>query len=387
MQKAQNDETLVHVITWLTDLDFKSVQVEKLSQRVEDTGCWFLESAQFQQWVNSSAVSCLWCPGNPGVGKTILASIIIDHLQSLSHMKNTLVLSIFCDYQSTTTQTIPNLLCSLLKQLVQDNGLSNQITSLYNQCFHKKKQPSLDVLIKILSQELASFYHVYIVLDALDEFTGGKPEEQMDKQEELIRTIKLLGDNIHLLVTSRDIVTIGSLFKADTRLDIQAANDDIHLYIISKLSSGRLARFIKGRDDLRQAILDGVTEKADGMFLLAGLHMDSLAQTTTPKELQAALRKLPDNMASAYDKTLERINSQGEHDKKLAYRIFGWIAFTRRPLTILELQHALAVELDMTTLDPDNLCDEDILESVCAGLILVDSTKYHKDPIVRFVRK
>ena len=115
--------------------------------------------------------------------------------------------------------------------------------------------------------------------------------------------------------------------------------------------------------------------------------MDSLVQTNTPKMLQAALRKLPKNMASAYDKTLERIDSQGEDDRELAYRIFGWITFTRCPLTILELQHALAVEPDMTTFDPDNLCDKDILGSVCAGLVLVDATEYYKGPIVKFVRK
>ncbi len=106
------------------------------------------------------------------------------------------------------------------------------------------------------------------MLDALDEFTGGHPEEQMNKQEELINTIKSLGNNIHLLVTSRDITTIGLFFKADTRLDIQAANNDINLYIMSKLSGGHLSRLIKERDDLRQAILDGVTEKADGMCVI-----------------------------------------------------------------------------------------------------------------------
>ncbi len=113
--------------------------------------------------------------------------------------------------------------------------------------------------------------------------------------------------------------------------------------------------------------------------------MDTLAQTTTPKILQVALGKLPDNMASAYDKTLERVNSQSKHDKELAYHIFGWIAFAKQPLTVLELQHALAVEPGMTTLDPDNLCDEDLLESVCAGLVIINQTS--TKCIVRFVRK
>ncbi|KAK0438148.1 ankyrin repeat-containing domain protein [Desarmillaria tabescens] len=373
------------IITWLTDLNFKSVQADKLSQRVGDTGRWFLESEQFRSWVDGSVRSSrLWCPGNPGVGKTILSSIVIDYLQSLDYEEKTLILRIFCDYQSAATQTIANLFCSLLKQLIQDHGLSPSITSLYNELRRKQTRPSLGALTKILSQELESFHRVYIVLDALDEFidnNGGR--------EELIDMIKSLGDNIHLCVTSRVITTIGTLFEEDTRLDIRASDDDIKAYITTKLSCGRLARLIKGRDDLRQEILDGITEKADGMFLLAGLHMDSLAQSTTPKILRVALGKLPDNMAGAYDKTLERVNSQGEHDRDLAYRIFGWIAFAARPLTVLELRYALAVELGTTALDPDNLCNDDLLGSVCAGLVIMDQPnwifRYYDISIVRFV--
>ncbi|KAK0435972.1 hypothetical protein EV421DRAFT_1908255 [Armillaria borealis] len=372
MQKAQDEETLMRVIAWLTDLNFKSIQAEKLSQRVGNTGRWFLESNQFQKWVYGSATSsCLWCPGNPGVGKTILAAIVIDYLRLLNHERKTLVLSIFCDYQSATTQTIPNLLCSLLKQLVQDNGLSDPITSLYNECLHDEAWPSLDVLPKILSQELESFSRVYIVLDALDEFAD-------DKQEELIEKIRLLGDNIYLLVTSREIPKIGRLFEEDAKLDIRATDADIIMFILDKLSRGNLANLIDGHDNLYEAILTGVTEKAKGMVLLASLHMDSLAQSTNRKILRDTLKELPDNMKNGYDETMERINHQGKHKSALAIRIFGWIVFARHPLTVLELQHALAVELGTTTLDHENIYSTDLLGSVCGGLVIID-------PIVRFV--
>ncbi len=47
----------------LSPLNFKSVQAEKLSQRVGDTGRWFLECQQIQEWIHGSAESaCLWCP-------------------------------------------------------------------------------------------------------------------------------------------------------------------------------------------------------------------------------------------------------------------------------------------------------------------------------------
>ncbi|PBK98339.1 hypothetical protein ARMGADRAFT_1130343 [Armillaria gallica] len=63
--------------------------------------------------------------------------------------------------------------------------------------------------------------HIYIVLDALDEFTvvtGLTPYTGLTFWHTL--AIKSLGSNIHLLVTSRDISKIGLLFKKDARLDI-----------------------------------------------------------------------------------------------------------------------------------------------------------------------
>lgn len=90
-------------------------------------------------------------------------------------------------------------------------------------------------------------------------------EEQWNKQEELIKTIKSLGSNIHLLVTSRNIPKIGLLFKEDARLDIQATNVDITTFVADKLSQGDLADLINGHDSLYEAILTGVTKKANDM--------------------------------------------------------------------------------------------------------------------------
>ncbi|KAK0472466.1 hypothetical protein IW261DRAFT_1570822 [Armillaria novae-zelandiae] len=381
IQKFQDDEMLMRVAVWLSSTNFKSVQAEKLTQRVGDTERWFLECQQIQEWVHGPADSaCLWCPGNPGVGKTILASITIDHLRMLVNQKETLVLSIFCDYQSTTTQTVVDILCSLMKQLIQDSGLSIPITSLYSQCLRDQTRPSLHDLTKILSQEFESLQRVYIVLDALDEFiddNGGR--------EELLGLIKSLGPNIHLLVTSRDITTIGSLFQEDTRLNIRATDEDINTYIAAKLSRGRFSRHVRGRDDLREAILAGIAGKAKGMFLLAGLHMDLLAQTTNPKILREVLSKLPESMTSAYDKTLARVDSQGVYDRDLVYRVYSWVAFAKRPLTVLELRYALAVEPGTKVLDPDNLFDGDFLGSVCAGLVITEpGFDQERGPVMRF---
>ncbi|KAK0439023.1 uncharacterized protein EV420DRAFT_1486485 [Desarmillaria tabescens] len=310
-QKIQGGKMLMHILSWLTDLNFKSVQAEKLSQWVGNTGSWFLKSEQFQSGCRKD---------HPGCYHHQLFAVTEPQEKQLSG----------------------------LFSLGQGHGFSSATLSFFHECLFDETRPSLDLLIEILSEELKLFHHVYIVLDALDKFSG-------DNREVLINTIKSLGDHVYLLVTLRDIVMIGSLFKKDARLHIRTIDNDINLYIESRLSCDHLSCHIKG-------------------FLLAGLHMDSLAQTTNHKMLQDAINKLLDNMADAYDQTLERVNSQGMHDKALAYRIFGWIAFAKCPLTVLEMRYALAVEKDTAALDPDNLHDNDLLGNVCAGLVVIDHT-------------
>ncbi|KAK0432017.1 hypothetical protein EV421DRAFT_1851153 [Armillaria borealis] len=327
------------VARWLTPLDYIAVQQDKLKRRVGNTGEWFLESPEFKSWKDGSTESrTLWCPGSPGVGKTVLASIIVNSLQLPDYeetfvQKKTLVLSIFCDYQCANAQTVENVLRSLLKQRVQAHGLSDSIAFLYDD----NTPLCLDNLTKVLAQ-------------------GAE-----------ILCCRALGSSTRLLVMSRDIPAIGSLFKTDTWLDIWATDEDIKTYIKTKLSSGRLAHHIKGRGDLREEILSGVTKPGRWhVFLLAGMHMDSLAETTNRKSLRDALTKLPGNIWEAYDNALERVHSQSKERQELARRVFGWIAFARRPLTVLELR--------MATLDLDNLYDEDFLLDVCAGLVVKDET-------------
>jgi hypothetical protein len=110
--------------------------------------------------------------------------------------------------------------------------------------------------------------------------------------------------------------------------------------------------------------------------------MDSLIRKHNVTALRTALVNLPKEVNDIYDKTMERIEQQNEEDRDLAIQILSWIIFACRPLRVTELQHALAIVQEMTQLDPDSMIDEELLTSVCAGLIMVD-----KERIVRLVRK
>ena len=119
-------------------------------------------------------------------------------------------------------------------------------------------------------------------------------------------------------------------------------------------------------------------------FLLASLHMQSLKDKVSKRKVEEALAQLPRGSGSAaskiaYDETMNRIRGQEEGFRDLAIGTLAWISLAMTPLTLRELQCALSIEPGDTTVDEANFVDEEILSSVCAGLIVVD----HDRQIVR----
>jgi hypothetical protein len=91
--------------------------------------------------------------------------------------------------------------------------------------------------------------------------------------------------------------------------------------------------------------------------------------------MRTALNKLPRESEAydhAYKEAMERIEGQVADSKELARQILSWIACAKRPLTTVELRHALAVETGESELDEENLPEIEDMVSVYAGLVTVD---------------
>jgi len=110
--------------------------------------------------------------------------------------------------------------------------------------------------------------------------------------------------------------------------------------------------------------------------------MDSLANKNNRRAIYTALTQLPREIDDTYEEALKRIQDQNEDYRELADKILMWITFALGPLSLLELQHALAVEQYSTETHLDALPDEEIIISVCAGLVIADESD-----TVRLVRK
>lgn len=100
--------------------------------------------------------------------------------------------------------------------------------------------------------------------------------------------------------------------------------------------------------------------------------------------MRTALKSLPSGSNAyddAYKDAMIRIKGQLLDQKDLAWQVLSWITCAKRPLTMSELQHALAIELGETSLDEDNLPQIEDMVSVCAGLVTVDE----ESEIIRLV--
>jgi len=78
------------------------------------------------------------------------------------------------------------------------------------------------------------------------------------------------------------------------------------------------------------------------------------------------------DLESVYAQTLQRIREQKGDRSRLGVEVLMWVSHAKRPLTIGELCHALAVEIESTDLDPENICPRDTVLASCLALIVVD---------------
>ncbi|KAH7377125.1 ankyrin repeat protein [Plectosphaerella cucumerina] len=375
----QADRESQAILDWITTADYSAQQSDFLRRRQPGTGQWLLDSAEYQQWIDSTQKT-LFCPGIPGAGKTILTSIVVEDLGSRYHDDRGVGIAfLYCNFRRQDEQKVEHLLSSLLRQLSQDQtSLPDCVKALYDQ-YKGKTRPSLDQLCRVLQSVAKLFSRVFIVVDAIDEcqLSDGNRSTFL---AELFALQSTSGANV--FATSRLIQNITDRFKDSISLEIRAHPEDVRRYVKDNIS--KLPSCVERNPGLQAEIVSKIERAADGMFLLAQLHFDSLMEETTAKNMRKALEMLhsgPKAYDDAYDDAMKRIERQRKGHQRLAQKVMSWITCTKRPLSTTELQHALAVELGETELDLENIPDLEDMVSVCAGLVTVDE----ESSIIRLV--
>ncbi|TVY86815.1 Ankyrin repeat,PH and SEC7 domain containing protein [Lachnellula willkommii] len=329
----QDDQERQAILDWISSVDFPSQQKDIISRRQDGTGLWLLDSEEYKAW-SSLKGQTLFCPGIPGAGKTILSAIVVDDLNARFRDDESVGIAyVYFNFRRQEEQKLEIILAGILKQLLQSRpSLPESIKALYSR--HKQDQtpwPTADTL-KELRSVVALYSRVFIVADALDECQNEHRTNFLSGVFDLKADTKL-----GLFATSRFIPEITSRFENSHR------------------------------------------------FLLAKLHLESLVGKRSLKAINTALKRLetPEHTTGkhatvseaydrAYDDAMERIKGQVKDSSELAEQVISWITLACRPLTTLELLHALAIEIGESELDKTNIPELEDIVSVCAGLVIVD---------------
>ncbi|KAF9691710.1 hypothetical protein EKO04_010492 [Ascochyta lentis] len=355
------------ILDWLSKADHISSYHDAIHRRHAATGTWFLDSDEYRLWLATKGRT-LFCPGMPGAGKTILASVVISDLNE-RYKSEPLYGVVFLFNVFNEKQSSKELLASLLQQLAERHEhLPVPVRELYKRRDDGRKPLLLQNITESLHAVASSLQRVFVVIDALDECN-------INSVRDFLTAIFALRDgcNINILATSRNIPDIASQFQAADVLEIRARDEDIQQFV--RGTSHRLSKIAQNDPKLLDETAVKIAQSAQGMFLLAQLHVDSLAFKKSKKAFRDALTELASGSAAyddAYEAAMTRTNGQTKEQAQFARDVLTWVVCARSPLTSLELCEALAVEDGVFDLDPENRpCLEDIL-SVCAGLIVTD---------------
>ena len=119
-EKEVKERRRAAIINWLSPLSFQARQAELYNQcrqqNVSDPN--LLTSPEFKTWTSGTPWR-LRCVGEPGTGKTFLCALVVQYLKKSFKDRNVPILCIYLNYKESNTQTLDNLISSLLKQLLQ----------------------------------------------------------------------------------------------------------------------------------------------------------------------------------------------------------------------------------------------------------------------------
>ena len=107
-------------------------------------------------------------------------------------------------------------------------------------------------------------------------------------------------------------------------------------------------------------------------FLLPALQIQTILDETTRKGMRRALRKMPKSLDATFDETLKRLQRQSKSRSQLGLYTLMWISHAKRPLQVEELQQALAIDPEDTSLDMENYASVKHVIECCLGLVTVD---------------
>ncbi|KAJ3127338.1 hypothetical protein HK100_009808 [Physocladia obscura] len=314
-----NDSSLV---TWIDPLDVSADMEMYREAYVPKTRLWALENLHV--WLqNPNADKVLWLNGSAGLGKSMIAWLISQHLP-IGYVLGSVF---FCRHDNADKNSAKRLVNTMIytlsekfpifKAFVDEFRMEDQ-RSVANGKPSILKSPQLaftEIVVaglKKLNSALSP--NILLIIDALDECGKAGDPDRIAILEILRRDSKNLPSFVRILVTGRpdiDIYETMAYIKSDMLLPTSIENkNDIDIYIRHQLRKYFPKEYVMSEKMLIQCSSE-ILEKSEGVFIFARIVMD-LLETVPAENILSEISSFGDGLDNMYLHALKksRVNSE-----------------------------------------------------------------------------
>lgn len=337
-----------------TSGDYESQRIG-IEKPVPGTCQWFLRHPKFADWVQSTSSSLLWVTANPGCGKSVLSSFLVD---ALSQDKNqSIVCSFFFKAGVDSRRDSHQALCVLLHQLfVAAPELVNVAMEDYSSKDKSSFTKDLEALWAVFRTSASRLHDrkIICVVDALDECSDESRDRfisQLVGSFSTSNSEKHAG-NLKFLVTSRPWPSIESRFRNLLSIRLRGENEsfslsrDVERVVEHRVRELKLSSALS--EDASTMVTKALTEGADRTFLWVSLVFDAIERLQSRKlsSIAKSLDSLPDDLDQLYESAWAAFI-----DHEASHKLLGIILAANRPLKLEEVNIALSLGMNITSLE------------------------------------
>ncbi|KAI5843808.1 hypothetical protein DFP73DRAFT_594819 [Morchella snyderi] len=380
-EEEKEDKDRYKVLSWFSELDFDHDHNRIFSKRYQDTGEWLVNSPDFKQWDDSKKSSLLWCYGSPGVGKSVLASLVLEHISTKYSLDSrTGIAFVYFNFQDQENQKPIDIISTMIKQLARRKDVIPSSLRQFYKTYHRDARfPTKEKLEVQLLEISKTFDQVFLIMDAMDEFE--------DRKEFLSMITRFVAGGSQMrfkvFVTSRKEGDIEHTFTRHgfpvIQVEAKSVDADISAFVRYEVEKrSKESRWVKIDSKLQARITDSLTSKSSGVFLWVNYQLDYIFEQPTVGDIVTALGTLPVDMNATYARILRKIDKQVPAKREIARKVLTWVTCTKRPLNHEELATALAIKPETTEHKElvDQLIGKEILIEACCNLIVFEGDRF-----------
>ncbi|KAF5548860.1 ankyrin repeat [Fusarium mexicanum] len=326
------------------------------------TCSWITETSAFRDWRDQPTSRILWISGAPGAGKTTASRFLIEHLRRWlqknrdSAGKESTVAFFFCASRQWLRNSDVQIAQSLLYQVLSHNNSLFRYLSdsdMETICSIDRANAEPHIVWRLLTTvfQRSPDLNFWILIDAIDELQDQSRIAFIRRLRHIVSDD--LGQKLKFIICDRSSPNARGVLHSVTWLDIRRQDmvfEDIRQFINAKLgdlcSSGAIPW------QYQNLIEESLLEISEGNFLqvaLAWSHFTAGVSYWSAQVIKTrleGLRKLSGEAKAFYCSLIQKIPEDSQDIAKIG---FTWVLGSRKPLSLSELQHAVAISTGQRT--------------------------------------